>query len=784
MEHAPTVRGLTAELREAALQIAALRAQLDEGAVSRLTDSLLDGYALFDPAAVVLDVNPALCAMTGFTAEELVGTAPPHPCWPAEELDRFMAAMADVVTGRSRPVELHLLRKDDARIPVLATPSVLRGDDGEVVSVSLLFRDQTDRLAAERALRESEERYRLLLQNANDAVYVHEVTERGVGRFVEVNDRACKMLGYSREEFLAMDVGRIDTPEQHARTPAIVEALLRTGSSLFETEHVARDGRRIPVEVSTRAFELQGRTVIFSVVRDISERVAAETALREARRLLDETQEISRLGGWEYDVAAGRFTWTEELYRLHGVDLDHDVDDLRSNIGFYAPEDQAVVDAAFAGILETGVPYDLELQFRPAGADRPIWVRTTARAEMRDGRVVRVVGNLTDIDERKQADEALAAERERAQTYLDIAGVMIVAIGSDGVVTVANRKACQVLGRDEAGVVGQDWFRLAIPGEVSAAVREVFDGLMSGEGEPRDFYENEVVTATGVRRLIAWHNALLHDADGAVTGTLSSGEDVTERRRAEAEITRLNEELQRRVASRTEQLEASTRELEALAYSVAHDVRAPLRAIDGFSAVVLEDEAATMSDGSRESLQRVRAAAQTLARLLDELSGLSRVARRELTREAVDLTALAGAVGDELAAENPSRVVHLTVAPGLAAFADPELARVLVRELLGNAWKFTAPHETARIEVGAVESDGERAFFVRDDGVGFDMHYAEHLFGAFQRMHALGEFEGDGIGLATVQRLVRRHGGRCWAEAEVEKGATVFFTLPEPAAAR
>jgi light-regulated signal transduction histidine kinase (bacteriophytochrome) len=261
-------------------------------------------------------------------------------------------------------------------------------------------------------------------------------------------------------------------------------------------------------------------------------------------------------------------------------------------------------------------------------------------------------------------------------------------------------------------------------------------------------------------------------------GAVVTFADVTARKRAEDEIKRLNEELRERVAVRTEQLDAATREVEALAYSVAHDVRSPLRAIDGFSAAVLEDEAG-LSDEGVASLERVRAAAQTLARLLDDLSGLSRASRRELVRQTIDLTALAHEIGDELAGENPSRRVRLTVAPGLTADADPVLARLVIKELLGNAWKFTAPNAEANVTVGALDLADARAFSVSDDGVGFDMRYAEHLFGAFQRMHPPGEFEGDGVGLALVQRLIRRHGGRCWAEAAVGEGATFFFTLPE-----
>ena len=249
-------------------------------------------------------------------------------------------------------------------------------------------------------------------------------------------------------------------------------------------------------------------------------------------------------------------------------------------------------------------------------------------------------------------------------------------------------------------------------------------------------------------------------------------------KRAEDEIRRLNDELHERVVSRTEHLDAVTQELEALAYSITHDVRTPLRAIDGFSALVMQDEGERLSPEGVESLSRVRLAAQTLARLMDELMGLSNVARRELLRQTIDLSQLAAEVGAEVAAEEPSRAVELTVAPGVTADADPALLRLIMHELLGNAWKFTRRRDHAHVEVGALDANGERAFFVRDNGIGFDMSRAEHLFGVFQRMHPPDQFDGDGVGLAMVQRLVRRHGGRVWAEAAIDEGATFYFTLP------
>ena len=224
------------------------------------------------------------------------------------------------------------------------------------------------------------------------------------------------------------------------------------------------------------------------------------------------------------------------------------------------------------------------------------------------------------------------------------------------------------------------------------------------------------------------------------------------------------------------------RELEAYAYSVAHDVRTPLRAIDGFSAMVLDDDGPRLSAASVEHLERAREAAQRMGRLLDDLLGLSRVSRYELHRSRVDLSAQVAEVAAEVATDYPGRSVEQSIHPGMTADADPTLTRMIVRELLANAWKFTGLRETAHIEVGVDDSGATPVFFVRDDGAGFDMRAAAHLFGVFQRMHPSDQFPGHGIGLATVQRLVLRQGGRVWAEAEVDKGATISFTLPAPTA--
>jgi light-regulated signal transduction histidine kinase (bacteriophytochrome) len=232
------------------------------------------------------------------------------------------------------------------------------------------------------------------------------------------------------------------------------------------------------------------------------------------------------------------------------------------------------------------------------------------------------------------------------------------------------------------------------------------------------------------------------------------------------------------VQERTGQLAAANKELETFSYSVAHDLRGPLRSIDGFSLALLQDYGESLDSTGKDYLARVRTATQRMSVLIDDLLSLSRVARSELHKEKVDLSALAQSVADELRKKEPDRPAQFVIEEDLFASADSRLLRVVMENLVGNAWKYTSRHDRSRIEFGrSPDSNGRCAYFVRDDGAGFDPRYANRLFGAFQRLHSTSEFPGTGIGLATVQRIVHRHGGDIWAEAAVEKGATFFFTL-------
>ncbi|MHB1100637.1 MAG: sensor histidine kinase, partial [Burkholderiales bacterium] len=287
-------------------------------------------------------------------------------------------------------------------------------------------------------------------------------------------------------------------------------------------------------------------------------------------------------------------------------------------------------------------------------------------------------------------------------------------------------------------------------------------GLINIYADRVDFFGEDIVN-------------LLHELCADISFALDYLDQQSKREAAEESLMRLNAELDSLVKIRTLQLEAANAELEAFSYSVSHDLRAPLRSIDGFSEILLRKHAEQLDDTGRDYLGRVRRAARRMGELIEDLLQLSSVTRTEIRKESVDMSRIVESVIREFDAGE--RRIEWVIRPDIEVLADARLMKIVMENLLGNAWKFTVSRPLARVEFGMYEQEGEKILYVRDNGVGFDMKYAGKLFGAFQRLHKFEEFEGTGIGLATVQRIVRRHGGRIWAEGEVNVGATFYFSL-------
>lgn len=313
------------------------------------------------------------------------------------------------------------------------------------------------------------------------------------------------------------------------------------------------------------------------------------------------------------------------------------------------------------------------------------------------------------------------------------------------------------------------------PRELAEQLRANDLGVASA-GKTVQFEEN-AESDDGMRSYLSVKFPVL-DSEGKPYAVCGISTDITDRKRTEEQIQQLNANLETRVAERTAELEASTRELDAFSYSVSHDLRAPLRSLSGFSQALLDDYQDQLDEAGRGYLDRLQINVKRMGQMIDDLLNLSRATRADLARETVDLSGLAREIMAELSVTDPDRVVKSIIPDNLTALGDRRLLRMVLQNLLANAWKYTAKVPAARIEFGQTERHGERVFFVRDDGAGFDTQYADKLFVAFQRLHPTAEFEGNGIGLAIVQRIVRRHGGQVFAESEIGRGATFYFTLP------
>jgi PAS domain S-box-containing protein len=392
-----------------------------------------------------------------------------------------------------------------------------------------------------------------------------------------------------------------------------------------------------------------------------------------------------------------------------------------------------------------------------------------------NARLYRSLQQLNAELEARVAERTAALQRSASEfeDLYDQAPCGYHSLSDDGTFLRINQYELRLLGYARDEVVGQKRFSDLLTPDSLARFHENFPRFKaSGRVSNLEF---DLVSRTGQVISVLLSASAVYDEAGRFVQSRSTLIDITERKQAEAQIQTLNDVL----AERAQQLESANHELQAFSYSVSHDLRAPLRSIDGFSLALVEDYADRLDEAARDYLGRIRAAAQRMGELIDALLVLSRVTRAELRRAPLDLSSLAEAVAADLRQREPERPVEAQIAPGMRAEGDPSLVRNVLENLLGNAWKFTAGQAPARIEVGRLDGASEAlTFFVRDNGAGFDMAYADRLFGAFQRLHDQREFKGTGIGLATVQRIIIRHGGRVWAEGQPGAGATFYFTLP------
>ena len=753
-------------------------------------DAVDKPIALVGTDGVVRHVNRAWALMLSAYGAGLSAWGPGAnliPAWrsafPDETADKVTAcfrAVADGASDEERVVAPFGTESDAPSSRLRMTG--LGGDDARTVFVTydlwIPTGDTPESVHDEsEAAAESERLFRFLADAAPFMVWTTDA-EHALNF---VNRAWCEFTGRAAEDDLG-EGWHASVPEDDSDRLArqFRKALATRKPVQLEYPHRRHDGQyRWLLEAARPRFRNDGTFLGYiGTSIDITERKETERQLRESEELFRSAFDnaafaLALLGPDEQVVRINRGAET-----IFGT--DRDALQGRHSTEFVHPEDRDAIDAAFDSLITGDVErYRGQHRFVRAAGDA-FWGELTASPIRRDDGAIRyVLVIVEDVTERHGAVEALRASESRLQLIADSLPVLVSKVGADLRYEFANRRYFDWYGVEPElmrGLPMKDFFGDVVWPQIEGYVQRAL------AGETVSFEWSAPKLGGGTRHQVSDY-VPSRDADGKVDGFVVLVTDVSESRAAADRIRELNEELEQRVRARTARLIAVNEELEEFCASVSHDLRQPLRGMEGFSQILIDGYAERLDEEGVDYLARIRQASRRMGRLIDELLELSRLTRGDLQRTPVDLSALAEKLLSELREREPRRTVTTRVQPGIEAVGDAALLEDMLRNLLSNAWKFTRHEEHAEIGFDVEDNPAGPIYVVRDNGVGFDMRYAGKLFAAFQRLHGPEEFEGDGIGLATAARIVGRHGGRIWANAVEDEGATFSFTLsPAPEA--
>lgn len=722
-----------------------------------------------------LAVNDAAVFSYGYSREEFLSMTIKNIRLP----EYMTALLKDVSKQDSKVKSAEILRhrkKDGSIIDVEITSHELIFDGRP--SRLVLVNDITERKQAEDAivqlnatlelrvtertaqLKAAARRESVMIENALDVI----CTIDAKGTFVSVNPASFKVWGYKPEEIIGRKYIELVAPEDVPKTKEVAVNIISGAITTdFENRYQRKDGSL--VDTMWAAYWSDSEQLMFCVARDITERKRMEEELKRREAQLIEAQRIAHIGSWEWEIENDKISWSDEVYRIFGLKPQEFEVTFESYLNYIHPEDREMVSNIVSATLQTNVfpTYDHRI-VRPDGTTR-ICNAVGNIILNEHGKPVKMIGISQDITERKEAEEIQA----KFAAIIASSDDAIMSKTLDGIITSWNPGAEKMFGYSTQEAVGQPMAML-IPPECTHEESQILARI--ARGEPVEHFETVRMRKDGKQINISATISPIKDGSGKIIGASKIARDITERKLSEDQIKHLNEDLEKQATC----LETANKELEAFSYSVSHDLRAPLRAIDGFSRIFIEDYAEKLDDEGRRVLDVIRNNAQNMGQLIDDLLAFSRLGRKQIETSRVDMEELARDVCGGFATSSNSQI-NIEQLPETAG--DKALLRQVFVNLISNAVKYSTTRGNTSVEVGGRFENGENIYYVQDNGVGFDMKYANKLFGVFQRLHSAEEFEGTGVGLAIVQRIVHRHGGRVWAEGEVNKGATFYFALPQ-----
>lgn len=742
---------LSEELHRARRRVEGSR-QLQAVTIASIGDAVLTA----DANGRVTFLNPEAERLTGWSSATAIGRPLPEIFQLVDERTGAPPGLADHTVLRAR---------DGRQVPVDEGGAPIRGPIGAAQGVALVFRALSARRQAERALQRSERALKLFVEHAPAAIAMFDrtMTYIAASRRYLADYRLLDQDVIGRSHYEIFPEIPVRWKEIHRR--CLAGAIERCEEDPFPRADGSLDWVRWEIHPWYESATEIGGVILFSEV--ITERKQAEIELRESEtrfhRTLDSMLEGCQIIGHDW-----RYLYVNDSVAKHGRRAREDLLG-RTMMEAFPGIDATPLFESLRQCMLQRTPIRIENRFEYADGTAS-WFDLSIQPSPEGIFVLSI-----DITDRKHAEAALRqSERRFAKAFHANPAAMSITRLRDGCFLDANASYQRLLGYRRDELIGRSGVELNI--YASAEQRAELVRALRQAGSLR---ANELTLRgkEGQLREVLFSLELIELDDEPCV--LAIAYDITDRKRAEAEVRRLNEELEARVVERTAELAAANKELEAFSYSVSHDLRAPLRAIDGFTGILLEDYAADLGDEARRYLGLVRGSAQQMGRLIDDLLAFSRLGRQPLARRPVEPAQLVRACLEELRAEQAGRQVVVSVGALPICSADPALLKQVWINLIANALKYTRSREVAWVEIGSRTEASETVYFVKDNGVGFDMRYSAKLFGVFQRLHREDEYEGTGVGLAIARRIVQRHGGRIWAAAEVDRGATLSFTLGE-----
>lgn len=734
----------------------------------KLIEHASDGIYMADASGKYIDVNPSGCSMLGYTREEILAKRI-SDLIPNEDLAASPLQLDQLRQEKALLTERRLICKDGSLLSVEISSHML--PDGSFQSIQ---RNITERKQTEENIR----RYTTRLEEAEKHANL------GSWEFNTITGQGW----WSKQMYRMFNFEISDTVPDfesyleriHPEDRGIVQDVLVKMSQ--GAEPLSQEFRNNPAYGQSRYFlptvhterNAQGKPIKFIGTQlDITDRKIAIEALRESKERFEAIIAASGVATWDWNVQTGETVFNERWAEIIGYTLEElEPISIKTWAAMAHPDDlkksDLLLEKHFNGETES---YEFESRMKHKSGEW-VWVLDRGKILTRagDGTPLRMLGTHTDITERKRMEETLRASETRNRAIINAVPDLLFEIDRNGIILDYRTPDTSelfappeaFLGKKLNAVMPANVARLSMA-SIEAALKfktmTMFEYDLAMPGG-QQFYEVRNVALSGETVLAVVRN-------------------ITERRRAGEEIRKLNAELEQRVAQRTEQLESANKELEAFSYSVSHDLRAPLRAVTGYTNILMEDYKPLLDEDGGRVCNVIKDEAHRMGQLIDDLLAFSRLNRKEIHQTTIDMRRMVNEIFNETTTPEAREQINFQVGDLPSAQGDPGLIRQVWINLISNAVKFTSKKDQAFIEVGSIKNKTESAYFIRDNGAGFDMQYAGKLFGVFQRLHGESEFEGTGVGLAIAQRVVLRHGGRIWGEGRVNQGAAFYFTLPE-----